>query len=78
MFPLKRPFTEALNSAMPVIRMGNFWEASTLVCANSSIRFSSTAWRSSAVCDGARCRIRLRGSKPETSCRNARTSSSNA
>jgi hypothetical protein len=29
--PLKRPFTEALNNAMPVMRMGNFWDASTLV-----------------------------------------------
>ena len=32
-----------MNSAVPVTRMGKRWEASTLLCASSSTRLSSTA-----------------------------------
>src|SRR5690349_20964338 len=50
--PLCLELRKALNSAMPVRRMGDFWPASTLVCACSSTRFSTTSRRSAGVSFG--------------------------
>src|SRR5580692_7060533 len=47
--PLPWLFRKVLNRAMPVTRMGKCWEASTLLCASSSMRLSSTATFSSSA-----------------------------